>query len=77
MVYSLISYYIIIRYKGTEKDALHQIFSKKKRETCKTFLFFRRGDRTRTCDSLVPNQERYQLRYTSFAESGCKITNNF
>ena len=24
-----------------------------------------RGDRTRTCDSLVPNQERYQLRYTS------------
>ena len=22
-----------------------------------------RGDRTRTCDSLVPNQERYQLRY--------------
>ena len=23
-----------------------------------------RGDRTRTCDSLVPNQERYQLRYT-------------
>ena len=24
----------------------------------------RRGDRTRTCDSLVPNQERYQLRYT-------------
>ena len=25
---------------------------------------FRRGDRTRTCDSLVPNQERYQLRYT-------------
>ena len=25
-----------------------------------------RGDRTRTCDSLVPNQERYQLRYTSF-----------
>ena len=30
-------------------------------------LFFKggRGDRTRTCDSLVPNQERYQLRYTS------------
>ena len=29
--------------------------------------FFKRGrgDRTRTCDSLVPNQERYQLRYTS------------
>ena len=25
---------------------------------------FCRGDRTRTCDSLVPNQERYQLRYT-------------
>ena len=24
-----------------------------------------RGDRTRTCDILVPNQERYQLRYTS------------
>ena len=31
-----------------------------------------RGDRTRTCDSLVPNQERYQLRYTSFC--GCKGT---
>lgn len=27
---------------------------------------FRRGDRTRTCDSLVPNQERYQLRYTPY-----------
>lgn len=27
--------------------------------------FVCRGDRTRTCDSLVPNQERYQLRYTS------------
>ena len=25
-----------------------------------------RGDRTRTCDSLVPNQERYQLRYAPF-----------
>ena len=33
-----------------------------------------RGDRTRTCDSLVPNQERYQLRYTSdaFFICGCK-----
>ena len=30
-------------------------------------LFVGRGDRTRTCDSLVPNQERYQLRYTSVA----------
>ena len=29
------------------------------------FLKIGRGDRTRTCDSLVPNQERYQLRYTS------------
>ena len=28
-----------------------------------------RGDRTRTCDSLVPNQERYQLRYTSLQDS--------
>ena len=36
-----------------------------------------RGDRTRTCDSLVPNQERYQLRYTSLLYlSGCKGTNN-
>ena len=24
----------------------------------------RRGDMTRTCDPLVPNQMRYQLRYT-------------
>ena len=38
---------------------------------------FGRGDRTRTCDSLVPNQERYQLRYTSLPKIGCKITNNF
>ena len=28
-----------------------------------------RGDRTRTCDSLVPNQERYQLRYTSITHT--------
>ena len=27
------------------------------------YLLICRGDRTRTCDSLVPNQERYQLRY--------------
>ena len=26
--------------------------------------FFCRGDRIRTCDPLVPNQMRYQLRYT-------------
>ena len=26
--------------------------------------FFRRGDMTRTCDPLVPNQMRYQLRHT-------------
>ncbi len=33
-----------------------------------------RGDRTRTCDSLVPNQERYQLRYTSIAlKAGAKV----
>ena len=32
---------------------------------------FRRGDRTRTCDSLVPNQERYQLRYTPNGFSEC------
>lgn len=29
-----------------------------------------RGDRTRTCDSLVPNQERYQLRYTPKKSTG-------
>lgn len=38
------------------------------------YLKIGRGDRTRTCDSLVPNQERYQLRYTSLPESGCKGT---
>ena len=33
-----------------------------------------RGDRTRTCDSLVPNQERYQLRYTSLPlKAGAKV----
>ena len=26
-------------------------------------LYFSRGDRTLTCDILVPNQVRYQLRY--------------
>ncbi len=43
-----------------------------------------RGDRTRTCDSLVPNQERYQLRYTSLLTQrlsllfcGCKGNNFF
>ena len=30
-----------------------------------------RGDRTRTCDSLVPNQERYQLRYTPLQSRVC------
>ena len=29
-----------------------------------TPLKIRRGDRIRTCDPLVPNQMRYQLRYT-------------
>ena len=33
-----------------------------------------RGDRTRTCDILVPNQERYQLRYTSMFLCDCKGT---
>ena len=33
-----------------------------------------RGDRTRTCDSLVPNQERYQLRYASM-KAGAKVQN--
>ena len=43
----------------------------------RSLLMFCRGDRTRTCDSLVPNQERYQLRYTSLLYlSGCKGTNN-
>ena len=38
----------------------------KKRLSCwfqHNSLFFCRGDRTRTCDILVPNQVRYQLRY--------------
>ena len=35
-------------------------------ERLRGILYGGRGDRTRTCDSLVPNQERYQLRYTSF-----------
>ena len=36
----------------------------KKGNIFRCFLSRCRGDRTRTCDSLVPNQERYQLRYT-------------
>ena len=39
----------------------------KKREKPQRLFSQGRGDRTRTCDSLVPNQERYQLRYTSVA----------
>ena len=58
------------------------ISEKQKREA---FASLCRGDRTRTCDSLVPNQERYQLRYTSVALTqklfllfcGCKGTNFF
>ena len=38
--------------------------------------YFSRGDRTRTCDSLVPNQERYQLRYTSKNFAGAKVQNS-
>ena len=49
----------------------------KKREKPQRLFSQGRGDRTRTCDSLVPNQERYQLRYTSLLYlSGCKGTNN-
>ena len=29
------------------------------------FLLYGRGDRDRTCDLMVPNHARYQLRYTS------------
>ncbi len=36
----------------------------KKKENDQNHSLLSRGDRTRTCDSLVPNQERYQLRYT-------------
>ena len=42
-------------------------FDAKKEKNRFRFFSFGRGDRTRTCDSLVPNQERYQLRYTSVA----------
>ena len=38
------------------------------------FTYSCRGDRTRTCDSLVPNQERYQLRYAPmFQKAGAKV----
>ena len=40
-------------------------YNKRRTSLLRTVLLCR-GDRTRTCDSLVPNQERYQLRYTSF-----------
>ena len=33
-------------------------------EPCHVVVFSCRGDRIRTCDPLVPNQMRYQLRYT-------------
>lgn len=51
--------------KGKEKVLIIKLFKEKRVLLTKRALF-RRGDRTRTCDSLVPNQERYQLRYTSF-----------
>ena len=36
-----------------------------------------RGDPTRTGDHLVPNQVRYQLRYTPIApKSDCKVNAN-
>ena len=50
--------------KGKEKVLIIKLFKEKRVLLTKRALF-RRGDRTRTCDSLVPNQERYQLRYTS------------
>ena len=45
------------------------------RKTGAGVFLFGRGDRTRTCDILVPNQERYQLRYTSsfFLFRGAKV----
>ena len=53
------------------RDVVHDLSMKKDRQLVMNqrsfFLKIGRGDRTRTCDSLVPNQERYQLRYTSFA----------
>ncbi len=37
-------------------------------------LFFCRGDPARTGDHLVPNQVRYQLRYTpALSKSGAKV----
>ena len=60
------------------RDVVHDLSMKKDRQLVMNqrsfFLKIGRGDRTRTCDSLVPNQERYQLRYTSLPESGCKGT---
>ena len=38
--------------------------NKTKKERCKASLFFGRSEATRTPGLLVPNQARYQLRYT-------------
>lgn len=35
----------------------------------KSLFYYCRGDRIRTCDPLVPNQVRYQLRYAPYESS--------
>lgn len=57
---------------GCNTNCYNKIRGDKKRRTfVLKALLLSRGDRTRTCDSLVPNQERYQLRYTSVAQLKC------
>ena len=53
--------------QNTEKMTVFKGFKPKKRS------IFGRSDRTRTCSILVPNQARYQLRYTSKVKKLIKL----
>ena len=53
--------------QNDEKTTVFKGFKPQKRS------IFGRSDRTRTCSILVPNQARYQLRYTSMVKKLMKL----
>ena len=68
------SFLVLFGGKYTKNLGKRLHFFRKKRDEPRkgAHLGLCRGDPTRTGDRLVPNQERYQLRYTP--ENGCKGT---
>jgi hypothetical protein len=50
-------------------NALYLCFKEEKRTQMDSLSLESRGDRIRTCDPLVPNQVRYQLRYAPFTRN--------